>query len=201
MPQNIAEFRIIGRIGKITAREKVTYVSVAANYNRRDGDNWKTDTLWNSVVCFSNVATQVEAAGKGDLVHVTGRVRESNHGEGNDVSYTTQPFERAASDMDVVFDTVGGDAFERAFLTVKKGGFVVTSVAFPTDEGKRHCVGVARVQCKPDAAELALMRAMVEEGKLAAHIARVLPLAHIKEALALSEAGHTRGKIVLQIAE
>jgi single-strand DNA-binding protein len=84
MPQNIAEFRIIGRIGKITAREKVTYVSVAANYNRRDGDDWKTDTLWNSVVCFSNVGPQVEAAGKGDLVHVTGRVRESNHGEGNE---------------------------------------------------------------------------------------------------------------------
>lgn len=45
MPQNIAEFRIIGRIGKINAREKVKYVSVAANYNRRDGDEWKTDTL------------------------------------------------------------------------------------------------------------------------------------------------------------
>lgn len=90
MPQNIAEFRIIGRIGKITAREKVRYVSVAANYNRRDGDDWKTETLWNSVVCFSNVASQVEAAGKGDLVHVTGRVRESSHGEGNDVSYRTE---------------------------------------------------------------------------------------------------------------
>jgi single-strand DNA-binding protein len=90
MPQNIAEFRIIGRIGKITSREKVRYVSVAANYNRRDGDDWKTDTLWNSVVCFSNVASQVEAAGKGDLVHVTGRVRESSHGEGNDVSYRTE---------------------------------------------------------------------------------------------------------------
>jgi single-strand DNA-binding protein len=90
MPQNIAEFRIIGRIGKITPREKVTYVSVAANYNRRDGDDWKTDTHWNSVVCFSNVASQVEAAAKGDLVHVTGRVRESNHGEGNDVTYRTE---------------------------------------------------------------------------------------------------------------
>ena len=90
MPQNIAEFRIIGRIGKITSREKVTYVSVAANYNRRDGDDWKTDTHWNSVVCFSNVASQVEAAGKGDLVHVTGRVRENNHGEGNDVTYRTE---------------------------------------------------------------------------------------------------------------
>lgn len=90
MPQNIAEFRIIGRIGKILSREKVRYVSVAANYNRRDGDDWKTDTLWNSVVCFFNVASQVEAAGKGDLVHVTGRVRESSHGEGNEVSYRTE---------------------------------------------------------------------------------------------------------------
>lgn len=90
MPQNIAEFRIIGRIGKITAREKVTYVSVAANYNRRDGDEWKTDTLWNSIVCFSNVATQIEAVNKGDLVHVTGRVRETSHGEGTDVAYRTE---------------------------------------------------------------------------------------------------------------
>lgn len=90
MPQNIAEFRIIGRVGKITARERVTYVSVAANYNRREGEEWKTDTHWNSVVCFSNVANQVEAAAKGDLVHVTGRVRESSHGEANDVSYKTE---------------------------------------------------------------------------------------------------------------
>lgn len=90
MPQNIAEFRIIGRVGKITPRDRVTFVSVAANYNRRDGDEWKTDTHWNSVVCFSNVATQVEAAGKGDLVHITGRVRESQHGQDNDTSYRTE---------------------------------------------------------------------------------------------------------------
>ena len=90
MPQNIAEFRIIGRIGKVTSRERVTYVSVAANYNRRDGEDWKTDTHWNSVVCFSNVAAQVDAAGKGDLVHITGRVRESTHGEANEVTYRTE---------------------------------------------------------------------------------------------------------------
>ena len=93
MPQNIAEFRIIGRIGKITSREKVKYVSVAANYNRREGDEWKTDTHWNSVVCFSNVASQVDNAAKGDLVHITGRVRAheaSQHGEANDTSYRTE---------------------------------------------------------------------------------------------------------------
>jgi len=106
MPQNIAEFRIIGRVGKITARERVTYVSVAANYNRRDGDDWKTDTLWNSVVCFSNVAQQVEAASKGDLVHVTGRVRETSHGEANDPSYRT---ELIADTFSILAKSEGGD--------------------------------------------------------------------------------------------
>ncbi|KQN90772.1 single-stranded DNA-binding protein [Sphingomonas sp. Leaf67] len=90
MPQNIAEFRIIGRVGRITKREKVTYVNIAANYKRRDGDEWKQDTLWNSVVCFSNVASQLELTEIGDLVHVTGRVRESQHGENNDTTYRTE---------------------------------------------------------------------------------------------------------------
>jgi single-strand DNA-binding protein len=89
MPQNIAEFRIIGRIGKITPRDKVIYVTVAANYNRRDGDGWKSDPHWNSVG-FLECREQIEAADKGDLVHITGRVRETSHGEGNEVAYRTE---------------------------------------------------------------------------------------------------------------
>lgn len=34
--QNIAEFRIIGRVGKISEHDKVTKVNVAANYNRQE---------------------------------------------------------------------------------------------------------------------------------------------------------------------
>src|SRR3546814_3241194 len=45
--QNIAEFRIIGRIGSVDTTDKVTNVSVAANSNRKDGDEWNTDTQWN----------------------------------------------------------------------------------------------------------------------------------------------------------
>ncbi|WP_267347131.1 single-stranded DNA-binding protein [Sphingomonas sp. GM_Shp_2] len=90
MPQNIAEFRIIGRVGKITKREKVSYVNIAANYNRRDGDEWKQDTIWNSVVCFANIASHLENVGKGDLVHVTGKVREGWHGESVETTYRTE---------------------------------------------------------------------------------------------------------------
>ncbi len=74
--QNIAEFRIIGRIGKVEVKEKVTYLSVASNYNRKDGDDWKTDTHWNSVTLFDKLAKRL-TAGKGDLVHITGRVRQN----------------------------------------------------------------------------------------------------------------------------
>ena len=59
--QNIAEFHIIGRIGKIDAAKDVTHLSVAANYNRRDGDEWKTDPHWNRVTLFSKLRERLRA--------------------------------------------------------------------------------------------------------------------------------------------
>lgn len=115
------------------------------------------------------------------------------------IDYTAQPFEEAARDMDVVFDTVGGETFQRAFATLKPGGFLVTSVAFPADADRQRGVGVARVQCRPDAAQLASIRALVEADKLRPHVATVLPLAAVRQAFALSEGGRTRGKIVLDL--
>ena len=100
----------------------------------------------------------------------------------------------------MVFDTVGEDTFQRAFQTLKKDGFLVTSVAFPKDEAQQHGVGVARVLCKPDAEQLVAIRDLVDTGELKAHLSTVLPLAEIKHAFELSESRRTRGKIVLRIA-
>lgn len=115
------------------------------------------------------------------------------------IDYSRQPFEQVARDMDVVFDTVGGDTFQRAFHTLKRGGFLVTAVAFPADEAARHGVRAARVFCKPDAGQLAQVQGLVDAGQLRAHVAAVLPLADVRQAFELSESGHTRGKIVLQV--
>lgn len=116
------------------------------------------------------------------------------------VSHDLELFENTVREMDVVFDTVGGDIFQRAFAPLKKGGFMVTAVAFPQDEARQHGVGVARVLCQPDAAQLAAIRTLVEAGRLKAKVGAVLPLADIRQALALVQAGRTRGKVVLQIA-
>jgi single-strand DNA-binding protein len=82
--QNIAEFHIIGRIGKIDKSKDVCHISVAANYNRRDGDEWKTDPHWNRVTVFGKLRDRLAKAEKGDLVRITGRVRQTSYeAEGN----------------------------------------------------------------------------------------------------------------------
>ncbi|MVA71862.1 zinc-binding dehydrogenase [Agrobacterium vitis] len=123
-----------------------------------------------------------------------------NLGADEFVDYTRQPFEDIVRDMDVVFDTVGGETFKRAFTTLRQDGFLVTAIAFPSDEDKQHGVGVARVQCVPNSQQLTQIRELIEAGKVKPYVATVLPFESVKEALELSEDGHTRGKIVLQIA-
>lgn len=86
--QNIAEFQVIGRIGKIDAAKEVTHISVAANYNRRDGDEWKTDTHWNRITLFGKLRDRLAKADTGDLVRITGRVRQSSYEAEGKIRYT-----------------------------------------------------------------------------------------------------------------
>lgn len=139
-------------------------------------------------------------------VHVTAMASGANEafvrGLGADafIDYTKQPFEEVAREMDVVFDTVGGDTFQRAFQTLKKGGFMVTVVAFPENEAERYGVNVKRSFTQPSASSLTVIRDLVEADKVMPHVATVLPLTEVRQAFALSEGGRTRGKIVLQVA-
>ena len=88
--QNIAEFRIIGRIGKITEHDKVTKVSVASNYNRQDDGEWTTDTHWNEVTLFGRLIERAGQAEKGDLVHIAGRVRQNSYDTAEGKRYTVE---------------------------------------------------------------------------------------------------------------
>ena len=138
--------------------------------------------------------------------HVTAMASAANEayvrGLGTDefVDHTKQTFEAIVRDMDVVFDTVGGETFQRALSTVKQGGFLVTVVAFPDDASRQHGFRVERVQCTPNTAQLSEICDIVEAGKLKARVATVLPLDRVKEALDTSKSGRTGGKIVLGIA-
>lgn len=87
MPRNCAEFHIIGQIGSIHPHEKVTFVKVAANYNRKVGDEWKEHTRWNRVTCFGREAEKAQKAGVGDMVRITGDVEQSSYERGDETIY------------------------------------------------------------------------------------------------------------------
>jgi single-strand DNA-binding protein len=75
--QNIAEIRIIGRIGSIDVKDKVAYADIASNYPRKVNGRWEKDTHWNQITIFGDNIKFAEKLEIGDLVHVTGRVRQN----------------------------------------------------------------------------------------------------------------------------
>lgn len=116
------------------------------------------------------------------------------------IDYEKQSFEKIVKEVDIVFDTVGGETFEKSIQTLKKGGFLVTSVAFPSgEESQKFGIEAKRVFCKPDFQELNQISELFEAGKLKPRVSKVLPLEKIKDAFQLSESGKANGKIVLQI--
>lgn len=117
------------------------------------------------------------------------------------IDYTRQAFEDIATNMDVVLDTMGGEVYHRALRTLKKGGKMITVVAFPQDEAERYGVSAKRSFTVPNALSLREIARLVEAGKVTPHVDRVLAFADVRDALAISEAGRTRGKIVLTVPE
>ncbi|MER5170662.1 NADP-dependent oxidoreductase [Thioclava kandeliae] len=114
------------------------------------------------------------------------------------VDYTACRFEDFVHDMDVVFDTVGAETFQQAFATLRRGGVMVTVVAFPEgDEAARYGVTVKRSFTASNAETLGRIGALAEAGKLVPRIERTFGLSEVKDALELSENGRARGKIVL----
>ena len=77
--QNIVEFHIIGRLGRIDAAKKVTHISVATNYNRREGETWKSDPQWHRITLFGKLRERIDNATIGDLVRITGRIGQSKY--------------------------------------------------------------------------------------------------------------------------
>jgi NADPH:quinone reductase-like Zn-dependent oxidoreductase len=84
-----------------------------------------------------SMAVQLAKA-KGAFVIATasGKNEEFVGGLGADefIDYTREKFEERVHDVDVVYDTVGGDTLERSFKTIRRGGYLVTTVMPPSNE-------------------------------------------------------------------
>ena len=118
------------------------------------------------------------------------------------IDYTKQKFEDVAKDVDVVLDSVGKDTLARSYGVVKKGGFIASLVAKPDQaELDKHGIRGAPISVKPNASELAEITKLIDEKKIKSIVSQVLPLAEAVKAQEQAATHHTRGKIVLKIAD
>ena len=116
------------------------------------------------------------------------------------LDYQTTRLEDVVHDVDVVFDTIGGDTQKRSWKVLKKGGILVSIVGPPSaEEAAAHGVRQASVFVQPSATQLTELTKLVESGKLRPVVETVLPLSEARHAHELSQTGHTRGKIVLRV--
>ncbi len=116
------------------------------------------------------------------------------------VAYDIQDFTDELSNMDVVFDTMGGEVHRRSYEVLKKGGRLICINAAPIEDlSSQYGVTMAVADVSDIAGGLAEVARLVGEKVLIPQVNKTFPLAEIADAHRFVEAGRARGKIVVTL--
>jgi NADPH:quinone reductase-like Zn-dependent oxidoreductase len=117
------------------------------------------------------------------------------------IDYTKTKFEDVVKNVDVVLNAVRGDTLDRSYGVVKKGGIIV-SITGPPDPSKLAEYGIrgTGVRTHPDAKVLEELAKLIDAGKIRPVVSQVFALSEASKAQEQIETRHTRGKIVLKVA-
>jgi NADPH:quinone reductase-like Zn-dependent oxidoreductase len=115
------------------------------------------------------------------------------------LDYRTTHFDQAVRDIDLVFDTVGGDTLARSWNVLRAGGRVVTVVSSIPDDAPRHRNDVFFI-VEPDGQRLAEIANLLNTGKLRTFVKATVPLNDAAQAYTRSlPSALGYGKIVVTI--
>jgi NADPH:quinone reductase-like Zn-dependent oxidoreductase len=116
------------------------------------------------------------------------------------VDYTAQDVTEAVHDVDLAFDTVGGETTQTLVATVREGGVIVTIAGPPPrQEAAERGVRADLLIMSPDSGQLARIAELVAGGEVHVEIAQTFALAEVAKAHERSESGHVRGKLILTV--
>jgi NADPH:quinone reductase-like Zn-dependent oxidoreductase len=141
---------------------------------------------------------------KGAHVIGTASARNQNFltelGADEAIDYEKTRFEDFVKDVDVVFDSIGGETRERSWKVLKKGGFLVAILGPASPEAaEAYAVRHAVIMVQPNFDQLTQISNLVDAGKLKVHVEKVFPLSEAAKAHELSATNRVRGKLVLQV--
>ena len=89
--KNLAEFSILGRVGKIKEFQGKTNLTICANYPYKDKEGaQKENPHWNEVAIFAEATRSYikKYCNSGDLVMARGRIRQNSFQRDGETVYT-----------------------------------------------------------------------------------------------------------------
>jgi NADPH:quinone reductase-like Zn-dependent oxidoreductase len=110
----------------------------------------------------------------------------------------SQRFEDLVEDVDLVFDTAGGERLERSPAVLRPGGRLVSVAAEPP---QRRGIKSSYFVVEPSREQLEELGRLADQGRLRPVIDQVFPLADARKAFERSLGNQRRGKIVLRVAD
>lgn len=118
------------------------------------------------------------------------------------IDYKATPFEEAVQGIDAVLDSLGRDVQERSYSVLRPGGRLVTIVGLlPVPQAAQdHGITGRRILVYPSAPQLREIAGLIDDGKLKVEVSGTYSLAEAPAAHRQLESGHTRGKIVFDVA-
>jgi NADPH:quinone reductase-like Zn-dependent oxidoreductase len=111
----------------------------------------------------------------------------------------TEPFDTSFEPVDLVFDTVGGDALARSLAVARPGGRIVSVAEEPPETDRRDVTALYFVveQSRDQLAELARL---IDAGRFRPEVDSVYTLAEAEAAFTRAHERGKHGKVVLEIS-
>ena len=118
------------------------------------------------------------------------------------IDYETERFEDKATDMDVVFDLIGGETQARSWAVLRDGGIMVSTLGEPdtSKAGGRNVRVGPGYHAQPNAAQLGQIAALIDAGKVKVTVSETFGIDNVRAAHERLEHGGVRGEIVLTLA-
>lgn len=115
------------------------------------------------------------------------------------IDYKKDDFSKKVKDVDLVFDTIGGDTQARSWQTLRKGGTLVSTVG--ADEAKAAEYGVTAKSYMVDSngARLQEIAGLIDKKMVKVIIDKEFALEDVKKAHEYSQTGKAKGKIILRV--
>lgn len=117
------------------------------------------------------------------------------------IDYQTENFWEVISDVDYVFDTIGGDTLKHSIEVTKPGGTIISILALADNDlpskAKEKNINLSLRALQFNGDDLRAFADLMGKGLIKSHIAKTYPFTSMAEAHAQVETRRTAGKIVL----